>query len=391
MTAVFCRAAADRKATTWDEQLVPFTHLEFAVSDAAKGIAAAVAQRAAARRDDPAAPPLEHGLDVFHTAMEAHRVLARHWRRAEAAWEKAEAADAELAGAKRQGIDARGPARRGPRRLGAGESRPSRRPSGSNRPGAGPPAALELFDADGRLNDRSRAAAEIAAALKDLTGPRVVEGPQLPRPTRGAWPSWTGCIVGWSRPSRGRSWREAMAWRWWLRHGRVGSSDPITELPARGGTGPRVGRGGAGQLRAGGGGAGGHGAGQQRGGVHEQRAADAAVAAPADDAADAGPQAAVLELPAVPLGAAEGRLSLPGLGAGVAHLRLLGVAPRRPGPVDATTVNVLAGPNSSATSRCLSMASAILTIASASAYPRATPRQTGDAHAVVLSSDRGEG
>src|SRR5262249_13457653 len=31
-------------------------------------------------------------------------------------------------------------------------------------------AALELFDADGRLNDRARASAEIAAALKDLTG-----------------------------------------------------------------------------------------------------------------------------------------------------------------------------------------------------------------------------
>src|SRR6516165_241702 len=73
--------------------------------------------------------------------------------------------------------------------------------------------------------------------------------------------------------------------------------------------------------------------------MHEQRVADAAVAAPADDAADVGPQAAVLELPAVPLRAAEGRLPLPGLGAGVAHLRLLGVAPHRPGPVDATTVN----------------------------------------------------
>ena len=110
MTAVFCRATADRKAATWEGQLVPFSHLEFAVSDAAKGIAAAVAQQAAARRDDPSAPPLEHGLDGFHTAREANRILARHWRRAEAAWEKAEEADAELAGAKRQGIDARGPA-----------------------------------------------------------------------------------------------------------------------------------------------------------------------------------------------------------------------------------------------------------------------------------------
>jgi hypothetical protein len=110
MTAVFCRNTADRKAETRDGLLVPFSRLEFALSDAAKGIAAAVAQRAVARRDAPSAPPLEHGLDVFHTAMEAHRVLARHWRRAEATWEKAEGADAEVAGAKQQGIDARGPA-----------------------------------------------------------------------------------------------------------------------------------------------------------------------------------------------------------------------------------------------------------------------------------------
>src|SRR5262249_42037945 len=110
MTAVFCRAAADRKATTWEGLRAPFPRLEFAVSDAAKGITAAVAQRAAARRDDRPAPPREHGLDVFHTAREAHRILARHWRRAEAAWEKAEGVEAELAGAKRQGIEARGPA-----------------------------------------------------------------------------------------------------------------------------------------------------------------------------------------------------------------------------------------------------------------------------------------
>ena len=42
MTAVFCHNAADRKAETWRQQLLPFEHLEFVVSDAAKGIAAAV-------------------------------------------------------------------------------------------------------------------------------------------------------------------------------------------------------------------------------------------------------------------------------------------------------------------------------------------------------------
>src|SRR5262249_15611802 len=112
MMAVFCRATADRKAATWEGQLAPFSHWEFAVSDAAKGIAAAVAgaHGPAPGRAPPRAPPLEHGLDGFHTAREANRILARHWRRAEAAWEKAEGADAELAAAKRQGIDARGPA-----------------------------------------------------------------------------------------------------------------------------------------------------------------------------------------------------------------------------------------------------------------------------------------
>jgi hypothetical protein len=228
MTAVFCRNTADRKAPTWAGQLVPFTHLEFAVSDAAKGIAAAVAQRAAARGDDPAAPPLEHGLDVFHTAMEAHRVLARHWRRAEAAWERAERADAQVAGAKRQGIDARGPAhaaRAAWRRATADFEEAQRLESAWGRAAC----AMELFDADGRLNDRTRASAEIAAALKDLAGPEWSKVRNFLTDPRG--------LVFLDRMHRRLSAaeprpeeREAMAWRWWLRHGRVGSSDPITEL-----------------------------------------------------------------------------------------------------------------------------------------------------------------
>jgi hypothetical protein len=227
LTAVFCRATADRKAATWDEQLVPLTHLEFAVSDAAKGIAKAVAQRAAERRDDPSAPPLEHGLDVFHTAMEAHRVLARHWRRAEAAWEKAERADAELAGAKRQGIDARGPARAAGvawRRASAALEEAERLESAWGR-AAG---ALELFDGDGRLSDRVRATAEIAAALKDLAGPewsKVRNSLTDPRSLAFLDRMHRRLESAEPRPE----WREAMAWRWWLRHGRVGPADSVTE------------------------------------------------------------------------------------------------------------------------------------------------------------------
>ena len=39
-------------------------------------------------------------------------------------------------------------------------------------------------------------------------------------------PPWTPPPIAEPRPE----WREAMAWRWWLRHGRVGPSDPLTEL-----------------------------------------------------------------------------------------------------------------------------------------------------------------
>jgi hypothetical protein len=228
MTAVFCRAAADRKAATWDAQLVPFTQLEFAVSDAAKGIAAAVAQRAAARRDDPAAPPLEHGLDVFHTAMEAHRVLARHWRRAEAAWEKAERAEAELVGAKRQGIDARGPAQAARAAWGraiAALEEAERLESAWGRAAA----AVALFDADGRLNDRARATAAIAAALKELSGPEWSKVRNfLTDPRSLAFLDRMHRRLGAAEPRP--DWREAMAWRWWLRHGRVGAAGPLTEL-----------------------------------------------------------------------------------------------------------------------------------------------------------------
>ena len=56
MTAVFCHNTADRKAETWKEHLDPFEHLEFALSDAAKGIAEAVEAVAQARRGNTRGP-----------------------------------------------------------------------------------------------------------------------------------------------------------------------------------------------------------------------------------------------------------------------------------------------------------------------------------------------
>jgi hypothetical protein len=200
MTAVFCTNTADRKGETWAEQLVPFTRLEFAASDAAKGITKAVTRVAEARRDDPGAPALEHGRDLFHTAMEARRVLARHWRRAEAAWERAEAADVQVADAKRRGLDARGVAQAGrPRRVGAsdhvvGADRAARIGLGAlpRRPGAVPPRRPAQRPRPCRGRDRR--------GVEGPDRPRLVEGPRPPeRPAEPDLPGPDAPAVGGGR------------------------------------------------------------------------------------------------------------------------------------------------------------------------------------------------
>jgi hypothetical protein len=206
--------------------LAPFDRLEFAVSDAAKGIAKAVAGIAAARRGDPGTPALGHGLDVFHTAMEAHRVLARHWRRADTAWEEAEAADREVAASKRRGVDARGAAQAARAAWGRAVARlehTERLESAWGRARA----ALDLFGPDGRLNDRARAEAEIGAALEGLIGPEWAEVRNSLKDRRGlAFLDRMQRRLESAEPRR--EWREAMAWRWWLRHRRPATPDPRT-------------------------------------------------------------------------------------------------------------------------------------------------------------------
>src|SRR3954469_3271029 len=231
MMAVFSRNTADRKAPTWKKELDPFSRLEFAVSDAAKGIAAAVEQVAAGRHgnadaEPEPAPALEHGLDVFHTAREAHRVLARHWRHAAAAWDEAEAAEARVARARQRGVDARGPA--GPARAAWRQATAAleqvERLEGAWRRAH---AALELFRPDGRLNDRATAAAEITAALPGLPGADWTKVRNFLRDHRSlAFLDRMHRRLESAEPRR--QWREAMAWRWWLRHrrpDRVGPGD----------------------------------------------------------------------------------------------------------------------------------------------------------------------
>jgi hypothetical protein len=169
LTLLKCAKTGDRSGAAWQAVLEPFANLEWVVSDAAKGIAAGVQAVAAARSASEPTVPLGHGLDVFHTNQEARRVLAGPWRRAEALWDEAVAADAAVAQCKGRGQDARGAAAEARWAW----QRAEQALAEADRPEAAwqrARAALAVFRPDGTLNERPAAEAEIAAALAELPG-----------------------------------------------------------------------------------------------------------------------------------------------------------------------------------------------------------------------------
>jgi len=112
---------------------------------------------------------LESGLDVFHTAYEARRVLRLIWNRVERLWERAEAAGRRVKESQRQGRDARGPASVASRAWKQAEAAFAE----YERSEAGwkvAHGALAVFRPGGRVNDRTWAAGQIALALPLLSG-----------------------------------------------------------------------------------------------------------------------------------------------------------------------------------------------------------------------------
>jgi hypothetical protein len=214
-----CAKTGDRSGAAWQTVLAPFTNLELVISDAAKGIAAGVqavvsARSASAR--SASAVPLEQGLDVFHTNHEARRVLGGPWRRAESAWEEAEAAAARVAETKRRGQDARGVAQQTRRAWDEAErllAEVETQESAWQRARA----ALAVFRPDGTLNERAWAETALPAALVDWTGP---EGKKV-RNFLTALRALTLLDRLHRRLVEAASdatWRKACVRRWWLRH-----------------------------------------------------------------------------------------------------------------------------------------------------------------------------
>lgn len=218
-----CAKTGDRTGAAWQEVMQTFPKLEFVVSDAARGIAKGVQNVAEARKKLPESVPLEQGLDVFHTNQEARRVLAGPWRRAEAAWEEAETADAQVAERKKTGVDARGAAPVARRAWEKAErllAEVDRQETAWQRARG----ALAVFRPDGTLNERSWAKAEIAAALPDLQGTtwQTVRNFLTDRRCLKFVDRMQERLV---KAEADEGLRQACVRRWWLRHHRPTAVD----------------------------------------------------------------------------------------------------------------------------------------------------------------------
>ena len=226
LALLVCDRTGDRSDAAWQKALKPFDRLEFVISDAAKGIASGVqaiaAQRAEQTKAEPAngEPPqvvsLEQGLDVFHTAQEAQRVLAGPWRRVEAAWEEAEAADARVIESKRKGQDARAVA---PTARRAWEQATSALAEVDHQEAAWQRAraALAIFHPDGRLQDRANATRTLAVAVTELSGPEWKKVRNFLSDSRSlSFLDRMHARLAEAEPDAQR--RQAWVRRWWLRH-----------------------------------------------------------------------------------------------------------------------------------------------------------------------------
>ena len=169
MAWVLGEHAVDRSGSTWTEALQGFDALEQAVVDGGSGLRRGLADFQSQRKIAGDANTLEVSLDVFHTKQEAQRVLRKLWNRVESRWARAEEADRQVARAWRNGGDRRG--------FGgaAGKAwkkveRAMERYDRGERAWKRIETAFELFRPDGRLNDRTWAEGEIAAAVKEIDG-----------------------------------------------------------------------------------------------------------------------------------------------------------------------------------------------------------------------------
>jgi hypothetical protein len=162
------KKAADHQGSTWFRELQSWTALRYVICDAGSGLQSGIAQMQQHQRDTDQVP-LQKGLDVFHTKKEAHRVLSILWKRLERLWEQAEKASRALNRAQRQGRKLGGlphSVHKAWKKATLAFQQYEKREAAWKRV----EPALDICRADGQLNDRAWAQAQVAWALPRLPG-----------------------------------------------------------------------------------------------------------------------------------------------------------------------------------------------------------------------------
>src|SRR4051812_27092905 len=162
------RLVEARDGVTWAEEFARFPALEAGVRDDGSGLGKG-GKRERARRIAAGLPELDDSLDVFHTLRGGGRALRTTWGAAGRALERADAAQKEFDRRRRQGQSCQG---RGAalNRLWRQAERSWDRATAAEAAWRRARSAFEFFTPEGRLNDRARAKAVVAATLPHLTG-----------------------------------------------------------------------------------------------------------------------------------------------------------------------------------------------------------------------------
>ena len=162
------RMVEARDGVTWAEEFARFPALEAVVRDAGSGLGKGV-KLERARRRAAGLPEFDDSLDVFHTLREGGRASRKNWGAATRALKRADAAQREL---DRLGLQGRSRQGHGTatRRLWDQAERAWEQAEAAEEAWKRAKSALEIFTPEGRLNDRSRAEAVVAATVPHLGG-----------------------------------------------------------------------------------------------------------------------------------------------------------------------------------------------------------------------------
>jgi len=176
LACVLARRAADRSGSTWAAALQPWSALRQVVADAGTGLRQGLAQYQQQRAAPGPPPPLEECLDLFPTCQEAQRVLRQTWQAAEGVWQQWDVKQRAFDRLRQRGVHCQSPAYRSAARQAEKAHSKAKKAlaqaEGQEQAWQRARAAFALVRADGALNDRAAAAADIAAALAALGGPR---------------------------------------------------------------------------------------------------------------------------------------------------------------------------------------------------------------------------